>query len=91
MRVGAQRETERQRETDTHRRVGVGRGREGEKGVCSVYSQRFCPGVYQVRVVIPEILSVSIHIYPGCASQPDLEKSGALSRILEWDNSGPSL
>lgn len=54
--------------------------------MCIVYS----PGVYQVRVVIPEILSVSIHIYPGCVSHPDLEKSGALSRILEWDNSGPS-
>lgn len=65
------------------------RGRE--RGVCSVYSQRFCPEVYQVRVVIPKILSVSVHIYSWCASQPDLEKSGALSRILEWDNSGPSL
>lgn len=35
-RVGARGEMERQRETDTHGRARVGRGREGEKEGCAL-------------------------------------------------------
>lgn len=84
----------RKRQTDTHRdREGEQRRREGEKEGCAMsvdrdFAQEF---LYQVRRVVSEFLRMSIHIYLGCALHPGSEKSGALSRMLEWDNSGPSL